>query len=90
MTRKLLLVTWHDAVSNHVGWAKIEDVEKQQPYVVYTIGWEIKRTRKRLTLASSLAGDECSGDTTIPIGMIVREEVLTPETKMINRYPQGS
>ncbi len=69
---KLLLVTWHDAVSDDSG------VKKQQPATVRSVGWEIRRTRRALTLAASLVDDECDGDVTIPIGMILSEKELQP------------
>ena len=74
---KLLLVTWHDAVSDNVGWKKLADVRKQQPATVRSVGWEIRRTKRALTLAASLVDDECDGDVTIPIGMILSERELT-------------
>lgn len=73
---RLLLIHWYDAVSNHAGWAKRADVEKQQCPVVRSVGYELKRTKRHLTLASSIMDDECSGDLTIPLGMIIREQEL--------------
>ncbi len=75
---KLLLVTWHDAVSDDSGWKKLSHVKKQQPATVRSVGWEIRRTRRALTLAASLVDDECDGDVTIPIGMILSEKELQP------------
>lgn len=75
---KLLLVTWHDAVSSHVGWKKQDDVKKQQPATVRSVGWELRRTKRALTLAASLVDDECDSDVTIPLGMILSEKELKP------------
>jgi hypothetical protein len=74
---KLLLVVWHDAVSGEVGWKKTNHVQKQQPATVRSVGWEIRRTKRALTLAASLVDDECDGDVTIPIGMILSERELS-------------
>lgn len=74
--RRLLLVTWWDAVTDQAGWKPIARVEKQQPLVVRSVGWEIRRTKRHLTLAASIVGEECDGDVTIPIGMIMREQEL--------------
>lgn len=76
---KLLQVTWRDAVSNHSGWAKKTDVEKQQCPVVRSVGWELKRTKRHLTLVASVIenDDDVSGDVTIPLGMIIKEVELT-------------
>lgn len=76
---KLLLITWHDAVSGHVGWKKLDDVKKQQPATVRSVGWEVRRTKRALTLTASLVDDECDGDVTIPLGMILREQELAPK-----------
>jgi hypothetical protein len=74
--RLLLLITWHDACSGHTGWKPIKDVEKQQPPVVRSVGWEMRRTKRFVTLTASIVDDECDGDVTIPLGMIIREEIL--------------
>ena len=74
--RRLLMVTWRDAVSDHAGWKSIEKVAKQQAPVVRSVGWEISRTKRAVTLAASILEDECDGDVTVPIGMIIREDEL--------------
>lgn len=74
--RKLVMITWHDAMSDHAGWKKIDKVSKQQPPVARTVGWVIKRTRRAVTLVSSIVDDECDGDVVIPTGMIIREQEL--------------
>lgn len=76
---KLLLVIWRDAISNHVGWAKTAEVAKQQCPVVRSVGFELRRTKRHLTLVSSEMEDECSGDLSIPLGMIVNEKELIPK-----------
>ena len=40
------------------------------------MGWELKRTKRHLTLVASILEDEGSGDLTIPLGMIVAEKEL--------------
>lgn len=81
----LLKITWHDAVSDEVGWKKLEKLKRQQPAVVQSVGFEIKRTKRYLTLAASLVDDECDGDVTIPVGMIIREEILEPVAAKVRR-----
>ena len=76
---RILLVVWHDAVSDTVGWKKLEHLKRQQPATVRSVGYEIKRTKRYLTLAASLVDDECDGDVTIPLGMILREQELVPK-----------
>lgn len=76
--RRLLLIHWHDAVSDDSGWKAISEVEKQQPAVVRSVGWEIRRTKRYVTLAASIVDEDCDGDITIPAGMIIREVELQP------------
>lgn len=76
--RRLLLITWHDARSNHAGWEKLETIAKQSPATVRTVGWELRRTKRHLTLVASIVEDDGSGDVTIPLGMIVSEKELKP------------
>jgi hypothetical protein len=36
----------------------------------------MRRTKRFVTLTASIVDDECDGDVTIPLGMIIREEIL--------------
>jgi hypothetical protein len=74
--RPLLLVQWHDAASFHMGWEKLDVIAKQQPPVVRSVGWLLKRTKRHLTLVASIVGDEGSSDVTIPTGWIISEKEL--------------
>jgi hypothetical protein len=74
--RRLLMVTWYDAVSDHAGWKDIAKIEKQTPPVVRSVGWEIKRNKRHVTLAASIVETDCDGDVTIPMGMIIKEQEL--------------
>jgi hypothetical protein len=73
---KLLLVTWRDAVTNHSGWCALKDIAKQSPETAKSVGWELKRTKSKLTLVASVSGEEGSQDVTIPIPWIVSEKEL--------------
>lgn len=73
---KLLLVKWRDAVTNHAAWEKLETIAKQDAEVVQSVGWELKRTKTKLTLVASISDDEGSQDVTIPLGWIVSEKEL--------------
>ena len=75
---RLLLITWHDAYSDHSGWKPLAKVRKQQPATVRSVGWEVRRTKRAVTLAASVVDDECDGDVTIPIDMILAEKELKP------------
>lgn len=67
---KLVLIRWLDAVSDDSGWKKVSHVAKQSPPLVKSVGWVIRRTKTKITLAASLVHDDCDGDVTIPIGMV--------------------
>lgn len=73
---KLLLIHWRDAVTNHTGWEKLAVIAKQSLPVIKSVGWELKRTKTKLTLVASVAGDEGSQDISIPVAWIVKEEQL--------------
>lgn len=74
--RPLLLVTWHDAATNHAGWAKLTEIASATPPVVRSVGWLLKRTKKHIVIAGSIVGDEGSCDVVIPTGMILSEKEL--------------
>lgn len=78
MKRRLLLVHWRDAISNHSGWEKLDRISKQEPETVMSVGWELRRTKAKLTLVASISGDDGSQDVTIPLGWIVKEIELKP------------
>ena len=73
---KLLLVEWRDATSNHSGWEKLTVIAKQGPEPVRSVGWELKRTKTKLTLVASVSGEDGSQDVTIPVPWIVSEREL--------------
>ena len=73
---RLLLITWHDARSEHAGWEKLETIAKQSPATVRSVGWELKRTKRHVTLVASIVEDDGSGDVTIPLGMVISEKEL--------------
>lgn len=76
---RLLYVVWRDAVSNHLGWGKLEDIDKQRTPIVHSVGWVRRRTKTELTIVASIMDGEGSGDLTIGTGMIVSEKELAPK-----------
>lgn len=73
---KLLLVSWRDAASHHIGWASLSDIAKIKAPIAQSVGWEVTRDLTQLVICSSLVDDEGSLTTVIPLGMIVSEELL--------------
>lgn len=76
---RLLLVLWRDAATNHAGWEKLVEIAKQKPPQVKSVGWELKRTKTKLTLVASVMEDEGSQDITIPVPWIISEKELVPK-----------
>ena len=73
---KLLLVHWRDAVTNHSGWEKLSVIAKQDAELVKSVGWQLKRTKTKLTLVASITGEDGSQDVTIPLPWIIKEQEL--------------
>lgn len=78
MSYPLKLIKWHDAYSGNHAWFDAEDLrEEDQPYVVLTMGFEVKRTENHVTLAMSHSSNGKLCDLfTIPLAMIVREQTF--------------
>lgn len=77
----LKLIEWEDAFNGNHEWVAAEDVDNPvAPLVVTTVGFEIRRDDKRVTLAMSYEQSrdrpKCCDLFTIPVGMIRREKVL--------------
>ena len=75
---KLLLVTWRDVVSKHLGWGVLDEMKKERAPHCQTIGWEVQREYGELMLVSTICDDEASLLTIIPEGMILSEKELSP------------
>jgi hypothetical protein len=78
---RLLLVTWADAASFHIGWAEPDEVDSKAPHQVRSVGWERRRVGEApagfLQLVASVVDDgSMSGDVIIPLGCILEERVL--------------
>ena len=75
MALKMLEVTWCDAWSNDSAWegSNLANLCAESA-INKTIGYEVKRTRKQLVLASSTFrwGERFSTLTGIPLGCILR------------------
>lgn len=84
---KLVLVKWVDAVTMGHGWRSQDEIAKTQPTLCQSVGWVLKQTKQKLILVSTIEGDDCDGDTTIPMGMVKeivplkREALLSTKKK---------
>lgn len=74
---RILLVVWDDAVSvPKVGWKPLKTIRAMKPARIRSVGWELKRTKRHLTLVAHTDGADGDGDVTIPLKWIVREQEL--------------
>jgi hypothetical protein len=73
-TGDLVFVEWMDSRLGE-GWTVLEDLRPRLQVVrCQSVGWIIARDSKSLTLASHFGDnpDQCCGDMTIPVKVIVR------------------
>ena len=74
----LVRVTWHDAYTlGNNEWRDLDDI-KDEPCIVYSVGYWLKRKRSRhLVLIQSCADDEQVDNVLlIPMGMVKKVERL--------------
>jgi len=89
-TVQIVAVDWLDA-QRHMDWTDQADAEALEPPLCTTVGFIVKRTRKKLVLAATIGhGDSDIGEIiVIPSGMVRSVEplgeilvaVATPEAK---------
>lgn len=77
----LKLIEWEDAYNGNHEWIEAATIPaKVKPLIVTTVGFELRRDKKRVTLAMSYGDsrDEptCADLFTIPLAMIRRERAL--------------
>lgn len=78
MKYPLKLIEWEDAYSGDHRWTPAEDlVDEPVALIIQSIGFEVRRTAERLTLAMSLTSDGKVCDLfTIPLVMIRKEQTF--------------
>jgi len=83
MKYSLKLIDWHDAYTGNHAWARLNELPETIPiHLVSTLGFEIARDEKHVTLCMSIGPEEAEDERsvmnlmTIPIGMIVREQTF--------------
>ena len=78
----LVLIEWEDAYNGNHDWIEVASIPaKVKPLVLTTVGFELRRDKKRVTLAmthgSSRDEPTCCDLFTIPVGMIRKERRLS-------------
>lgn len=78
MKYPLKLIEWHDAYSGNHTWFKAERLtDEDQPHRIFTMGFEVMRTERHVTLSMSVTENEQLCDLfTIPLAMVVREQTF--------------
>lgn len=74
----LKLIEWHDAYNDNHAWISIKELpEEPERYLVQTLGFEIRRDDKEVTLAMSVSNNGHVCDLfTVPLAIIVREQTF--------------
>ena len=75
---KLVLVEWLDAITAHSGWKDIDEVRKNKPPLVKSVGWVVSKSPNHITLCASIVGKDVDGDVTVPMGMVRKITELCP------------
>ena len=78
---RVVLVTWHDAHADLNHWQHLDEMTDNDPYVVYTVGWELAVKRggktKHVSVAQSISPDDAVDSVIhIPKSMVVSLVVL--------------
>lgn len=75
---RLVLIEWEDAFNGDHKWTEIADIPKRiSPMVIQTVGFVVRRSKKRVTLTMSVARNKtCCDMFTIPTAMIRKEVAL--------------
>lgn len=72
---KIVRVTWGDA-ANGAGWRSLKDIAKERPLMIESVGFLVKRNKRRIVLAHSVGGDDGLGSTVIPAAWVKRVDIL--------------
>lgn len=77
MKYPLKLIEWEDAFAGEIVWFNPESLPEQSPLITTTVGFEIQRTERYITLVQSCNSEgRCGAAISIPLGMIRREKTL--------------
>jgi hypothetical protein len=78
MKYPLKLIEWRDAYNSNFSWMDADEVpHEDQPHLIMTLGFEIRRTENHIVLAQAVGdGDRVCTLFTIPLSMIVREQTF--------------
>ena len=67
-----VIIDWHDAASDDMGWSPIEDIKACPPLICRTIGFMVTRDKNRVVLVMNKQEeyDIASTRMSIPMSMI--------------------
>lgn len=78
MKYPLKLIEWEDAFTGFSSaWTDLAELKPTEPLIMTTVGFEVQRTERQLTLCQSISEEGRGGNLiTIPTAAIVREKTL--------------
>jgi hypothetical protein len=79
----MVLVSWYDAFDLPPNWASLEDLQKEDPAVVHSVGWLLdpEPLYGYMTLATSVVDENFGSGIHIPKSCIISVEILTKKRK---------
>jgi len=84
---KLLLIKWRD-ITSWSGWGDdIVDEGKDEPMLFYTVGFQVKKTKTKLTISDTWP--DIGNVTTFPIGCIESLKELKSGLPPVNKKPES-
>lgn len=85
---EMVVVTWHDAHAESA-WMEVKDIDAE-PFVVDSIGWLIPDSKpNHVVIAQSIGLDDAiDGVLSIPKGMVVKVQVLSPNSVQVRESIQ--
>lgn len=82
MKPRLAIVTWVDSATRRPPWSSDDEALSLRPTDVITVGWLMKRGRRRIVLAQSLSSSTQIGNVfTIPRGCVKSIQVIDTKKK---------
>lgn len=74
---KLVYIEWVDSCGDSSRWRELDEIKKDRPATIRSVGWLVKETEKSKTIVPHLSdSDHGQGEMTIPKKAIRRTTVL--------------
>ena len=73
---KLVLIDWVDSVGDGTRWRELDDIKKDKPVKIRSVGWILAETKESMTIVAHLSDSHGQGEMTIPSEAIKKITVL--------------